>query len=160
MSVGGCQAWAMTRTILQDIAINGRHLHVVLRNGALGLHAALQPVRVSIGIVQVTTHAKVGIAESQVGNGLLAMIAPAETRTVKLLTLQLVLDTFAVGGIADQRKDRSNALDKQRTLSRFGVVQSSLRTSSAPADTHVNEAYLYTVISIRVSEQLLEPSAV
>jgi hypothetical protein len=45
---------------------------------------------------------------------------------VEMLTLQLVLDAFAVRGIADERKDGTDAIDEKGSLLRISVVESSL----------------------------------
>lgn len=44
------------------------------------------------------------------------------------LALQLVLNAFAIRGIADEREDGTNALDEQSSLRRFSVVQSGLNS--------------------------------
>lgn len=53
-----------------------------------------------------TAHALIG--QSHVDQGLLVLIAP---EVVHLLALQLVLNPFAVGSIADKRKNRPDAFD-------------------------------------------------
>lgn len=42
------------------------------------------------------------------------------------LTLEFVLDTLAVWGVADEREDWTDALNEQGALSWVGVIESSL----------------------------------
>jgi len=64
--------------------------------------------------------------------------------TAHLLALELGLDPLAVRSVADHRENRSDAVDKQHTLTRFGVVQRSLDD----------------VVGERVSQQLLKATSV
>lgn len=49
---------------------------------------------------------------------------------IHLLTLQFVLNAFAVWRIANQGKDRSNVFDEKCALVGFGVVESGLQLVS------------------------------
>lgn len=113
--------------VLQDVAVDRvrLHLHVALRDRAL---TTLETVRVAVSIVQVATHSKVGVTKSEVGHGGL-VVASTEARTIKLFPLELVLDPLAVGCVADQREDRSDAFDQERPLRGLSIVQGSLEST-------------------------------
>lgn len=123
---------AVVRAVLQNVAVDRLHVQVALRQRALA-----HRVRVAVSIAQmatlvrqlVSTHAKAGVAERQVGNGLLVMVSATVGRTVELLALELVLDPLAVGRVADEREDRADALDEESTLRRLRVIQSGLESS-------------------------------
>ena len=70
------------------------------------------------------------VAESHVNQGLLVVVAASATTTevVHLLALQFVLDAFAVWGIPNERKNRTNALDEQSALRRLRIIQSGLQS--------------------------------
>lgn len=111
-----------------------------LRQSRLALEATLQSVRSAIAVTErhavmkslmthrvtsVTPEAHVRVAKSQIGNRRLTMIvAPLEA--IDLLTLELVLDAFAVWRVADEGENRPDTLDEECTLSRIRIVQSSL----------------------------------
>ncbi len=76
-------------------------------------------------VVSTAAHAQFRVAKSQVRDRRLAV--ECGVRAVELLALQLVLDALAVGCVANQRKNRTNALHKERTLCGLRIVQSGLR---------------------------------
>lgn len=63
-------------------------------------------------------------AESHVDQGLLIVEA---SEVVHLLALELVLDPLAVRSVANERQDRSDAVDEEGALGGLGVVQGRLR---------------------------------
>jgi hypothetical protein len=50
----------------------------------------------------------------------------AVAKVVNLLALKLVLNTLAIGCVADERQDRANTLNEKSTLSGISIVKSSL----------------------------------
>ena len=60
---------------------------------------------------------------------LLKPVLPA-CEVVHLFVLQLVLNTFAVGGVADKRQYRTDAFNEQCTLLELSIVQSDLASES------------------------------
>lgn len=72
---------------------------------------------------------RVAWAQTLVGEGHVDKLIVATEGTIFCslnLALQLVLNALAVRSIADEREDGTNALDKQSSLRRFSIVQSSL----------------------------------
>jgi hypothetical protein len=65
------------------------------------------------------------IAKSHAGKDLLTVITAAP-KMVHLVALELVLDTLAVGSVADKWKNRANSLHEEGALGRFGVIQCGL----------------------------------
>ena len=59
---------------------------------------------------KLVAHAKVWVAEGEVGDGLLAVVSTTVAGTIHLLALKLVLNALAIGRIANEREDRSDAL--------------------------------------------------
>lgn len=75
-------------------------------------------------------------AVAHAANGLVVVdvrVAAAATAAVvvHLLPLQLVLDTLAIGRIADERQNGTNALDKKGTLLGIRVIECSLWNSGS-----------------------------
>ena len=58
---------------------------------------------------KLVAHAKVWVAEGEVGDGLLAVVSTTVAGTIHLLALKLVLNALAIGRIANEREDRSDA---------------------------------------------------
>lgn len=153
---------AGVRAALKDIGINRlvAESTVKLRSNmaavrAIRTHALRALERVDAILRAINVRQRVALvktsASSNTTHGLTTegkdrglVIASASTIVIHLLTLKLVLDTLAVGSVANQRKYRADALDEQRTLVGLGIVQGSLDT----------------VVSIRVTQQLLETSTV
>ena len=56
--------------------------------------------------------------------------ATSTAEVVHLFALQLALNTFAIGGVADKRQYRTDAFNEQCTLLGLSVVQSDLASES------------------------------
>jgi hypothetical protein len=96
------------------------------------------------------SHALVG--ERHIDQRLLVVEA---TKMIHLLTLKLVLNTLAIRGIANKRKNWTNAFHQKCSLVRFRVVQCSLENISI--NTTLSEPpYLDAIVSIRIPQQLLK----
>lgn len=96
------------------------------------------------------SHALVG--ERHIDQCLLVVEA---TKMIHLLTLKLVLNTLAIRGIANKRKNWTNTFHQKCSLVRFRVVQCSLENLSI--NTTLSEPpYLDAIVSIRIPQQLLK----
>lgn len=151
---------AVVRAVLQNVAVDRLHVQVALRQRALA-----HRVRVTIAVAQmatlvrqlVSTHAKAGVAERQVSNGLLVVVCATIARTIELLALKLVLNPLAVGRVADEREDGTNALDEKSTLCRLRVIQGGLeRMMSRVRIGHAVFTHLHAIVAIGVPQKLLE----
>jgi len=130
------QALPVTRPVLQDVRINGLGLQAVqrrqmglsIRRLVLGRHR-IESTR--LRSVEICKRAawnglrKAGTSQSLVGKRhvdqtMLTSISSSEV--VHLLSLQLILDSFSVWRITNERKNRADAFNKQGPLRRLGIV--------------------------------------
>ena len=95
-----------------------------LCNGAIGVDALWEVPPSSRGRM---SYAKRLIVQIHVDH-LMSMVSAVVV--VHLLTLQLVLNTFAVGSIPDKWQNRTNALNKKGALGRLRIVKCSLENIS------------------------------
>ena len=92
----------------------------------------------------------------------MVVVAGVIPKVVHLLTLEFVLDSFPIGRIPNQRKDRSDPLDQHGSLRSIGIVERGLRSLIS---VRINwsqfvTSYLNTIIPVGISQQLLEPRSV
>ena len=86
--------------------------------------AGLEMRHMAATAMSTVGHAHALIAEAHVDEPLLTvMVAPIR---VVVLPLQLVLDSLPIRRVADERQNRTDALNEERTLSGFRVIQRSL----------------------------------
>ncbi len=120
-----------------------------IRRGALLhlVHAVLCSVELRRGVHRLRNVARCAVSAdtwSAQCHGERLLIETVQL--IHLLTLQFVLNAFSVWHIANQGKDRSSVFDEKCALVGFGVVESGLRLVTN----------LYTVVTIRVAEKLLQ----
>ena len=116
--------------------------------------------------VVAMSHSHALIAEAHVDERLLVVVVPAAAAAVDVvvLALQLVLDPLAVRRVPDEGQDGADALDKERALTRLGVIKSGLRPQVSEKCTTDKGSgkgtCLDTVVAIGIPEELLEARAV
>ena len=54
------------------------------------------------------------------------LLVGERSKVVHLLALELVLDALAIRSVANQRENRANAFDQQRTLVGLRIIECSL----------------------------------
>lgn len=170
---------------MQDVGVDRMCRHVVestvqmsLRKTSLALQAVLDGVRAAVAVAErvagmktlvrdmatVTTHDQVRSTKSDVWDRLLTVVvaaATATTESVNLLALELVLNPLSVRSVANERKNRPNALDEQSTLSGLCVIQSGLKATVSHTLTLCEEDnYLYTIIAIGIAQKLFQTRAI
>lgn len=96
--------------------------------------AGLEVGHVAASAVRGVAHASHAlIAERHVDQRLLVVMvaaaASAAAVRVVVLPLQLVLDPLAIRRVPDKRQNRADALDEERALGRFRVIQCSLQAT-------------------------------
>lgn len=100
-------------------------IQAVLRRVRVRKRASLEMRHMAASAMSTVGHGHALIAEAHVDERLLAVMVAPSVRVV-VLPLQLVLDSLPIRRVADERQNRTDALNEERTLSGFRVIQRSL----------------------------------
>lgn len=135
------QARAVVVRALHDVAVDARRLQAVqLRSMKVPLlqgRSTVQPVRSGVrisqgpGRVQLVRHVATTVpAETHPlwgkANRTVLVVTSAAPVAVRVLSLELVLNTLAIRRVPYQRQNRPDAFHEQRPLTRFCVVEGGL----------------------------------
>lgn len=98
-----------------------------------GVRVQMLPCLSSMGWVLVSRSCEALSSLGHVDQRLLLVVVGTvvspSIRQFHLFALQFRLDPFAIGSVADQRKDRADSVHEHRPLSRLSVVQCGLYPS-------------------------------
>ena len=94
--------------------------------------------------------------------GLVVVMTGVAPKIVQLFPLKFVLDSLSVRRIPDQWKDRPDAFDEHGPLRGISVVKRGLRLimSIEKRSNNFCAPYLNAIVSVGISQQLLEPRSV